>query len=73
MGTIAVPCTSANTVTPATDAAEAMALMNRTGSSRLLVVEGELLVGILTLEDLLEFLALKVELEGPDRTLTGSN
>lgn len=73
VGTIAVPCTSANTVTPASDAAEAMALMNRTGSSRLLVIEGELLVGILTLEDLLEFLALKEELEGPDRPLTGSN
>lgn len=73
VGTIAVPCTSSNTVAPASDAAAAMTLMNRTGNSRLLVIEGELLVGVLALEDLLEFLALKVELEGSDRTLTGSN
>lgn len=73
VGTIAVPVTSANTVSAETDATEAMAMMNRTGDSRLLVVEAERLVGIVTLKDLLDFLALKVEPQGPDRTLTGSN
>ena len=73
VGTIAIPCTQANTVTPDTDAIAAMTLMSRSGSSRLLVVEGDRLVGILTLKDLLEFLALKVDLEGPDGSLTGSN
>ena len=44
--------------------------MNRTGNSRFLVVEGERLVGIVALKDLLKFLSLKMDLEGdemPDR------
>lgn len=73
VGTIAVPCSPANTVSPDTDATAAMAIMSRSSASRLLVVEGERLVGIITLKDLLRFLALKVELEGPRGGLTGSN
>jgi signal-transduction protein with cAMP-binding, CBS, and nucleotidyltransferase domain len=38
--------------------------MNRTGSSRLMVVENGRLVGIVTLKDLSEILALRMELEG---------
>jgi CBS domain-containing protein len=37
--------------------------MKRDGTSRVMVTDGERLVGILTLKDLLEFLALKVELD----------
>jgi CBS domain-containing protein len=37
--------------------------MNRTGSSRLMVTDGNRLVGIISLKDLLKFLELKVELE----------
>ena len=73
VGTIAVPCSAANTVSPEAAATTAMTLMSRTGGTRLLVVEGDRLVGILSLKDLLDFLALKVELEGPDSALTGSN
>jgi hypothetical protein len=40
--------------------------MRLTGSSRLLVAEGDRLVGILSLKDLLSFLHLKIELESPD-------
>ncbi len=37
--------------------------MNRTGISRLMVVDGEKLVGVIALKDMLKFLSLKVELE----------
>ena len=50
-------------VAPDTDALEALGKMQRTGSSRLLVMEGEHLVGIVSLKDLLRFLDLKLELE----------
>jgi len=52
-----------NTISPGTDAIQALALMHQSGTSRLLVVEGGKLVGILTLRDLMQFLSLKVELE----------
>lgn len=37
--------------------------MNRTQASRLLVVEGDRLVGVIALKDMLKFLSLKVELK----------
>jgi Zn-dependent protease/CBS domain-containing protein len=46
------------------DALEALGKMQRTGSSRLLVTDGDRLVGIVSLKDLLRFLDLKLELEG---------
>ncbi len=52
-----------NSVRPEADAVRALALMRRTGSSRVVVTEGGKLVGILTLKDLLEFLSLKVDLQ----------
>jgi Zn-dependent protease len=51
------------TVAPQTDAMQALAKMQNTGSSRLLVVEGDQLMGIVSLKDLLAFLDLKLELE----------
>jgi Zn-dependent protease/CBS domain-containing protein len=50
-------------VTPDADALEALEKMQRTGSSRLLVTDGNRLVGIVSLKDLLRFLDLKLELE----------
>ncbi len=50
-------------IPPHTDALEALAKMQRTDSSRLLVTEGDRLVGIVSLKDLLAFLDLKLELE----------
>ena len=38
--------------------------MNRTGNSRLMVVERGQLVGVITLKDMLKFLDLKIDLEG---------
>jgi CBS domain-containing protein len=56
-------CSPDNTVAPDTDAIKALAKMNQSGVSRLLVVDNGHLVGIVTLKDLLDFFSLKVELE----------
>ncbi len=42
---------------------KALQTMNRTGNSRLLVVENGKLAGVLALKDLLGFLSLKLDLE----------
>ena len=60
---ISEPCSEENTLSPETDAMEALSMMNKTGNSRLMVVENGNLAGILTLKDLLGFLALKIDLE----------
>lgn len=56
------PCSTDNTIAADADALEALSLMTRTGSSRLMVVERGKLVGIIALKDLLRFLSLKLEL-----------
>jgi len=58
------PCSEENTISPETDALEAVTKMQRTGRSPLLVVDRGQLVGILSLRDLLEFLTLKLQFEG---------
>lgn len=63
VGAIASPCTPEMTITADTDAVDALARMHRARQSRLLVMEGDGLAGILTLKDLLRFLALRIELE----------
>lgn len=50
------------------DALDALGTMQRTGSSRLLVTEGDRLVGIVSLKDLLQFLDLKIELDDRSRS-----
>jgi len=63
VGAIAERCSPDNTVSPDLDAMAALGTMSRTGRSRLLVVEGNRLVGVLTLKDLLQFFSRRVELE----------
>ena len=63
VGEVASQCSPENTIEPQADAMKAVSIMNRTGNSRLMVVEGGHLVGIIALKDLLELLSLKVELE----------
>jgi Zn-dependent protease/CBS domain-containing protein len=58
-------CSAENTISPDTDAIKALALMNQSGVTRLLVVENGRLMGMVTLKDLLDFFSLKVELEEP--------
>jgi Zn-dependent protease len=59
------PCSPENTIAPDVEALDALSLMTRTGSSRLMVVDKGTLVGIVALKDLLRFLSLKLELEEP--------
>jgi len=58
------PCSGENTISPQTDAVQALSIMNRTGNSRLMVVDAGRLVGVVTLKDMLRFLDLKIDLEG---------
>ncbi len=59
-------CGKDNTLPPTSDAMEAISKMNQLGVSRLLIVDGERLAGLLSLKDLMKFIALKVELEESD-------
>lgn len=64
VGEVASECSCENTVSPDTDAMEALAKMNRSGASRLLVVDRSgNLQGIIALKDLMRFMAMKVEME----------
>jgi Zn-dependent protease/predicted transcriptional regulator len=55
-------CSPDNTIGPNDDALKALSLMNKTGSSRLIVVDGDKLIGVIALKDMMKFLSLKVEL-----------
>jgi Zn-dependent protease len=57
---------SALTISPDTDAVDALSKMQRNRLSCLLVTEGTKLVGIISLKDLLRFLNLKLDLEGTE-------
>lgn len=63
VGEITINCSPANTIGPDEDAIRALSKMNQSGISRLMVEEDGRLVGIITLKDLLQFMALKVELD----------
>lgn len=57
-------CSTQNTISLNEDPVNALTLMNKTGNSRLLVVDGQdILAGIITIKDLLSFLSLKFDLE----------
>ncbi len=71
VGELAEQCTSKNTVSSSEDATVALSRMHRNGSSRLMVVDNNKLVGIISLKDLLRFLSLKMDLEGGGRLLRG--
>jgi Zn-dependent protease/CBS domain-containing protein len=66
LGEVMTPDLRAVTIAPDADAMEALEKLQRTGSSRLLVADGDQLLGIISLKDLLRFLNLKLELEGQD-------
>jgi Zn-dependent protease len=63
VGDIAQQCTEENTIFYRTDAIEALSTMHRTGNSRLMVVDGNRLIGVIALKDMLEFLSLKMDLD----------
>jgi Zn-dependent protease/predicted transcriptional regulator len=68
VGAVALPCSEEITVGPEEDANKALAIMNRTGNSRLLVVDGDQLVGIIALKDMLTLLSLKKELNDLEKS-----
>ena len=63
VGELACACGDDNTIGPAEDAMEALAKMNRMQVSRLMVVQGDRLMGIVSLKDMLALLSMKMELE----------
>jgi Zn-dependent protease/CBS domain-containing protein len=60
---LAESCSENNTVGPDEDAVKALAIMQRTRSSRLMVVDGNRLAGVITLKDMMGLLSLKIDLE----------
>jgi Zn-dependent protease len=63
VGDIAEQCTEENTIGTRTDAVKALSAMHHSKSSRLMVVDGARLVGVIALKDMLDFLSLKMDLE----------
>ena len=60
---IMIHCSDENVISPTTDALQALAIMNRTGNSRLMIVDNNHLLGIVTLKDMLKFFNIKIDLE----------
>ncbi|NLF38221.1 CBS domain-containing protein [bacterium] len=63
---IMAPCAPDSTISPDMDAMHALSRMSRSETSRLMVVDHGGLVGIISLKDLLQFLAIKMDLEGDE-------
>lgn len=59
-GDLAQTCGAEDTISGGVDAMQALTQMSRTGRGQLMVVEGDRLVGMVVLQDLLEFLALRL-------------
>lgn len=64
VGAFAEQCGPENTVPVHADAMSALSLMSASGASRLMVVEGDHLLGVLSLKDLLRFFTFRTEVEG---------
>ncbi len=62
VGQVMTPLSEEMTITAGTDALAALSKMRETGNSRLMVTDGERLVGMVALKDMLEFLDLKMGL-----------
>jgi Zn-dependent protease/CBS domain-containing protein len=60
---IAKTCSADNTIHPDTDVVKVLRLMNRTRNSRLMVIEGQSLLGIIALKDIMDFLSIKLDLD----------
>ena len=63
---LSVSCSPDNVVSSDTDVMKIFSLMSKSKNSRLLVVDNSELTGVLTLKDMLDFLKLKLDLEGSD-------
>jgi Zn-dependent protease len=64
VGEVMGGCSPDNTIAPEADVMDALKLMQRTGSSRVIVADGAgRVVGVVALKDLLRYVSLKAELE----------
>jgi Zn-dependent protease/predicted transcriptional regulator len=61
---VMLPCSAEDTISSDAQALAALAQMSGSSRNRLFVLKGDLLVGILSLRDLMEFLSVKLELVG---------
>jgi len=68
VGSVTEPCSPDTSVNPDESAEKAMFIMNKTGYHRLLVVDGEQLIGVVAREDMLNLLTLKTELKSSKET-----
>ena len=64
VGELLKPCSEENAIDQSAHAETVLATMMRTGRSRLMAVDGGRLVGVVTLKDITEYIARRVELEG---------
>jgi Zn-dependent protease/predicted transcriptional regulator len=64
VGSVLGDCGEENTISPDRTVTDALAAMNRSGSSRMMVVENGTLVGIIALKDILGALSARLDLEG---------
>lgn len=62
---VMTPAGGTGTISPEEDAVHALRKMQENTRSRLMVVEGERLVGVLTLKDMMRLISLKMDLEKP--------
>jgi len=60
------PSTPELTIAHDSDALQALAQMRSTGNSRLLVTDADRLIGVIVLKDMLDFIALRMDLENFD-------
>lgn len=65
-------CSGTNSVTPETDALDALSLMVRSGNSRLMVTENGRLAGVISLRNMMDFLSLKLDLDEAELGATRS-
>lgn len=64
VGAIVESCSPTNSIGPDAPAEKALETMTRHRVGQLMVVSGDELLGVIALDDMLQFLALKTELEG---------
>jgi Zn-dependent protease/CBS domain-containing protein len=55
-------CSKSNTISPDEKADKVLSLMQQKRRSRLMVVEGDKLVGVISIKDLMDFLSIKIDL-----------
>jgi Zn-dependent protease/CBS domain-containing protein len=63
VGDIMEKCGEANTLTPDVDAAEALRRMSQSGNSTVMIVEDDVLEGVLSHGDIMKYIGLRMDLE----------